>query len=36
MKRYPDAILFRTNGLGHTRILRDDGVIQKCISFIKS
>ena len=36
MKRYPAAILFRTNGLGHTRILRDDGVIQKCISFIKS
>ena len=36
MKRYPGANLFKTNGLGHTRILRDERVTQKCISFIKS
>lgn len=32
---YPQATLYRTQGLGHTRILRDDGVIRRCLSFIK-
>ncbi len=36
MKVYPRATLYQTRGLGHTRILRDEGVIRKCISFLKS
>jgi pimeloyl-ACP methyl ester carboxylesterase len=36
MKLYPQAELVRTRGLGHTRILRDESVIEKCLSFIKS
>lgn len=35
MKLYP-AALVRTQGLGHTRILRDENVIQSCVSFIKT
>ncbi len=35
VKAYPQATLFQTRGLGHTRILRDDEVIRKCLSFIK-
>jgi len=31
---YPQAQLFKTKGLGHTRILKDDAVIQKCVTFI--
>jgi esterase/lipase len=33
---YPQATLFRTHGLGHTRLLRDDAVIRKCVTFIQS
>lgn len=32
---YPSAQLLKTSGLGHTRILKDDEVIKKCIEFIK-
>ena len=32
---YPKGVLFRTRGLGHTRILRDEKVINRCISFVK-
>jgi pimeloyl-ACP methyl ester carboxylesterase len=34
MKRYPGAILYKTRGLGHTRILKDEEVIKRCVSFI--
>lgn len=33
---YPAAIFYKTQGLGHTRILKDEGVIKKCITFIKA
>ena len=33
---YPSATLYRTSGLGHSRILKDDGVIQRCVTFIRS
>jgi pimeloyl-ACP methyl ester carboxylesterase len=36
MKVYPSAKLFITHDLGHTRILRDEKVIEKCLSFIKN
>lgn len=36
IKVYPTAALMRTSGLGHTRILRDEKVIEKCLSFIKN
>jgi predicted alpha/beta hydrolase family esterase len=32
---YPSARLLRTTGLGHTRILKDDGVIAACVTFVK-
>ena len=32
---YPNAILHRTSGLGHTRILKDEVVIQTCLKFIQ-
>jgi esterase/lipase len=32
---YPSAKLMRTSGLGHTRILRDDGVIRSCVTFVR-
>jgi len=35
IKLYPTARLIRTKGLGHTRILKDDGVINACVTFIK-
>jgi pimeloyl-ACP methyl ester carboxylesterase len=35
-KVYPQAGLYKTSGLGHTRILRDEGVIKECVSFLKS
>ncbi|MEK6780062.1 MAG: alpha/beta hydrolase [Bacteroidota bacterium] len=34
-KAYLTAILFKTSGLGHSRILRDEAVIQKCVEFIQ-
>ncbi|MFZ6012769.1 MAG: alpha/beta hydrolase [Bacteroidota bacterium] len=34
-KLYPPAQLFITKGLGHTRILKDDAVIDRCVTFIK-
>ena len=36
LKAYPSARLYRTSGLGHTRILRDEGVIHETIEFISS
>jgi pimeloyl-ACP methyl ester carboxylesterase len=33
---YPSALLYRTNGLGHTRILKDETVIKDCLKFIRS
>lgn len=35
MKHYPRAILYKTQGLGHTRILKDEEVIKRCVSFIR-
>ncbi len=35
-KIYPAAVTFFTNGLGHTRILRDDAVISRCLEFLQS
>lgn len=32
---YAGASLFTTKGLGHTRILRDEAIIERCISFLK-
>ena len=34
LKVYPSAKLYKTSGLGHTRILRDDQVITKALEFI--
>ncbi|MBK5279688.1 MAG: alpha/beta fold hydrolase [Bacteroidia bacterium] len=34
-KVYPSAQLLKTSGLGHSRILKDDAVIQKCLEFIQ-
>ncbi|HMP99985.1 MAG TPA: alpha/beta hydrolase [Cyclobacteriaceae bacterium] len=34
IEKYPQAQLYRTSGLGHTRILKDDVVIKKCVDFI--
>ena len=36
IKLYSKAKLFRTKGLGHTRILKDDNVIDICVTFISS
>lgn len=36
IKTFPQARLYKTSGLGHTRILRDDAVIQKAVTFIRS
>ena len=33
---YPTATLYRTQGLGHTRILKDDDVIKACLRFIQN
>jgi pimeloyl-ACP methyl ester carboxylesterase len=35
VKAYPYAKLYRTSGLGHTRILKDEAVIHKCVTFIE-
>lgn len=35
VKAYPSAQLSRTKGLGHNRILKDEGVIQKAVGFIR-
>lgn len=34
-KQYPQAILFETKGLGHTRILKEETVINRCVTFIQ-
>jgi len=31
---YPQARLYKTHGLGHTRILKDEAVINECVTFI--
>jgi len=36
MKLYPSAMLIRTKGLGHTRILKDDHVIAACVTFVRN
>jgi pimeloyl-ACP methyl ester carboxylesterase len=33
---YPSAQLFQTKGLGHTRILKDDAVVERIVTFIKN
>jgi predicted alpha/beta hydrolase family esterase len=35
MKVYPNANLIRTKKLGHTRILKDDTVIRRCVTFVR-
>ena len=35
LELYPDAFLYRTTDLGHTRILKDEVVIQDCLKFIR-
>ena len=35
VKAYPKALLLETRGLGHTRILKDDYVVQKIVTFIE-
>lgn len=35
MKLYPAAQLHQTTGLGHTRILKDDAVIERVVTFVK-
>jgi pimeloyl-ACP methyl ester carboxylesterase len=35
IKIFPAAKLIRTKGLGHTRILKDDGVIAACVTFVQ-
>ena len=34
-REYPSAELIRTKGLGHTRILRDNAIIEACVTFIR-
>ena len=34
-KVYPSARLLKTTGLGHTRILKDEKVIERCIDFLR-
>jgi pimeloyl-ACP methyl ester carboxylesterase len=36
VKLYPQAKLYETSGLGHTRILKDETVIKDCLKFIQS
>jgi predicted alpha/beta hydrolase family esterase len=36
IKIYPSARILRTRGLGHTRILKEDAVIETCFRFIAS
>jgi predicted alpha/beta hydrolase family esterase len=35
LKVYPEAHLIRTRKLGHTRILKDDEVIRRCVTFLR-
>jgi predicted alpha/beta hydrolase family esterase len=35
IKAYPDAHLIRTKKLGHTRILKDDDVIRRVVTFVR-
>lgn len=35
LENYSSAQLYKTQGLGHTRILKDEEVIKKCLEFIK-
>lgn len=35
IERYPQARLYQTSGLGHTRILKDENVIEECIAFFR-
>jgi pimeloyl-ACP methyl ester carboxylesterase len=35
-KAYPKAIVHITKGLGHTRTLKDEGVIALCVNFLSS
>jgi pimeloyl-ACP methyl ester carboxylesterase len=35
VKLYPQAKLVETKGLGHTRILKDDFVIEQCVTFMR-
>ena len=34
IKAYPEAKFFKTQGLGHTRILKNDAVIEYCVTYI--
>lgn len=34
-KVFPQALLFETKGLGHNRILKEDKVINRCVTFIQ-
>lgn len=36
VKVYPAAYVHKTKGLGHTRILKDDEVIETCLKFVAS
>ena len=36
LKVYPSARLLKTTGLGHSRILKDENVIARCVDFINS
>lgn len=35
VRQYPSAKFLKTQGLGHTRILKDDAVIQSCLDFVR-
>ncbi|HZX73574.1 MAG TPA: alpha/beta hydrolase [Cyclobacteriaceae bacterium] len=35
LKIYPSALFHKTSGLGHTRILKDDDIINLCLDFVK-
>lgn len=34
-KQFPQALLFETKKLGHTRILKEDSVINRCVTFVQ-
>lgn len=36
VKKYPEAVFIKMKGLGHTRILKDEQVIEKSLDFINS
>lgn len=35
LRVFPTGYLYRTKGLGHLRILKDDEVIRRCVTFIR-